>query len=162
MSAPGLFSTQRLFYREFTLYAHPAWLRVRAVENADLGLTSFVHRSVRANARRCRWPRNLPRSGSPLMISPRGRIARELHLGVTGPSACCAAKRRGLIPLLRPALDCLLEELFFLTPQLYELKDGAPNLISFQVERGLYIIPKVLERGYLAIGKQRLVFETAR
>jgi type IV secretory pathway VirB9-like protein len=47
-------------------------------------------------------------------------------------------------------------------PALYELKDGAPNLINFQVERGLYIIPKVLERGYLAIGKQRLVFETAR
>jgi type IV secretion system protein VirB9 len=47
-------------------------------------------------------------------------------------------------------------------PALYELRDGAPNLINFQVEHGLYIVPKVLERGYLAIGKQRLVFESAR
>jgi type IV secretory pathway VirB9-like protein len=47
-------------------------------------------------------------------------------------------------------------------PALYELKDGAPNLTNFQVEHGLYIVPKVMERGYLAIGKQRLVFDTAR
>jgi type IV secretion system protein VirB9 len=43
-------------------------------------------------------------------------------------------------------------------PSLYELRDETPNLVSFQVERGLYIVPKVLERGYLAIGKQRLFF----
>jgi type IV secretion system protein VirB9 len=43
-------------------------------------------------------------------------------------------------------------------PSLYELRDDAPNLVSFQVERGIYIVPKVLERGYLAIGKQRLFF----
>jgi type IV secretion system protein VirB9 len=43
-------------------------------------------------------------------------------------------------------------------PALYELRDDAPNLVSFHVERGLYIVPKVLERGYLAIGKQRLYF----
>ena len=33
----------------------------------------------------------------------------------------------------------------------------APNLVNFQVEHGVYIVPKVLERGYLAIGKQKLV-----
>jgi type IV secretion system protein VirB9 len=43
-------------------------------------------------------------------------------------------------------------------PSLYELRDDAPNLVSFQVERGVYIVPKVLERGYLAIGKQRFFF----
>jgi type IV secretory pathway VirB9-like protein len=46
-------------------------------------------------------------------------------------------------------------------PSLYELRDDAPNLVSFQVERGVYIVPKVLERGYLAIGKQRLYFAQA-
>jgi type IV secretion system protein VirB9 len=43
-------------------------------------------------------------------------------------------------------------------PSLYELRDDAPNLVPFQVEHGIYIVPKVLERGYLAIGKQRLFF----
>jgi type IV secretion system protein VirB9 len=47
-------------------------------------------------------------------------------------------------------------------PALYEVRDHAPNLINFQVENGLYIVPKVLESGYLAIGKQRLPFEMAR
>ena len=43
-------------------------------------------------------------------------------------------------------------------PALYELKDGAPNLISFQVENGVYVVPKVLDEGYLAIGKKKLAF----
>ena len=47
-------------------------------------------------------------------------------------------------------------------PSLYELRDNAPNLVNFQVENGVYIVPKVLERGYLAIGKRRFVFETGR
>ena len=52
-------------------------------------------------------------------------------------------------------------------PALYEVVDDgvngtAPNLVNFQVERGVYIAPKVLERGYLAIGKHRLAFEIDR
>jgi type IV secretory pathway VirB9-like protein len=43
-------------------------------------------------------------------------------------------------------------------PALYELKDGKPNLISFQVENGVYIAPKILDSGYLAIGKRKLNF----
>jgi type IV secretion system protein VirB9 len=43
-------------------------------------------------------------------------------------------------------------------PSLYEWRDEAPNLVPFQVEQGIYIVPKVLERGYLAIGKQRFFF----
>jgi hypothetical protein len=35
------------------------------------------------------------------------------------------------------------------TSALYELKDGAPNLINFQVERGLYIIPRCWSVRYL-------------
>lgn len=47
-------------------------------------------------------------------------------------------------------------------PALYEVRDGAPNLVNFQVEHGVYVVPKVLDRGYLAIGKQRLMFEAKR
>jgi type IV secretory pathway VirB9-like protein len=44
-------------------------------------------------------------------------------------------------------------------PALYEVRDGTPNLINFQVEHGVYVVPKVLESGYLAVGKQRLTFQ---
>jgi type IV secretion system protein VirB9 len=51
-------------------------------------------------------------------------------------------------------------------PALYEVvNDGrgtSPNLVNFQVEQGLYIVPKVLQRGYLAIGKDKLTFEIDR
>jgi type IV secretory pathway VirB9-like protein len=43
-------------------------------------------------------------------------------------------------------------------PALYELRDGRPNLVNFQVEQGVYIVPKILDRGYLAIGKQTFQF----
>jgi type IV secretion system protein VirB9 len=43
-------------------------------------------------------------------------------------------------------------------PALYELKDGKPNLISFQVENGVYIAPKIIDSGYLAVGKAKLTF----
>ena len=44
-------------------------------------------------------------------------------------------------------------------PALYEVRDGAPNLINFQVEHGVYVVPKILENGYLSIGKQTLAFQ---
>src|SRR5438552_2629537 len=47
-------------------------------------------------------------------------------------------------------------------PVLYEIRDGSPNLVNFHVEHGVYIVPKVLDHGYLAIGKQRLSFEKVR
>ena len=43
-------------------------------------------------------------------------------------------------------------------PALYELKDGNPNLISFQFENGVYIAPKIIDTGYLSIGKKKLPF----
>ena len=43
-------------------------------------------------------------------------------------------------------------------PALYEIKDGKPNLISFQVENGVYIAPKIIDSGYLTIGKKKLRF----
>jgi len=43
-------------------------------------------------------------------------------------------------------------------PALYEIKDGKPNLTNFQLENGVYIVPKILDAGYLAIGKKKLPF----
>jgi type IV secretory pathway VirB9-like protein len=44
-------------------------------------------------------------------------------------------------------------------PALYELKDGKPAIVNFQVREGTYVVPKVLDRGYLALGTQRFTFE---
>src|SRR6266436_566797 len=43
-------------------------------------------------------------------------------------------------------------------PALYEIKDGKPNLINFQLENGVYIVPKILNSGYLAVGNKKLSF----
>ena len=42
---------------------------------------------------------------------------------------------------------------------IYEEKDGKPDLISFQLKDGTYILPKVVDKGYLEIGKHRLEFQ---
>jgi len=44
-------------------------------------------------------------------------------------------------------------------PSLYEEKDGQPNLVNFEVRDGTYIVPKILDRGYLMLGKQRMNFD---
>jgi type IV secretion system protein VirB9 len=44
------------------------------------------------------------------------------------------------------------------TPALYEVKDKKPSLINFDYSNGLYTVPKELESGYLAIGKQKVEF----
>ncbi|MET0165162.1 MAG: TrbG/VirB9 family P-type conjugative transfer protein [Vicinamibacterales bacterium] len=44
-------------------------------------------------------------------------------------------------------------------PALYEMKDGKPSIVNFQVRQGTYVVPKVLDRGYLALGNQRFSFE---
>jgi type IV secretory pathway VirB9-like protein len=40
----------------------------------------------------------------------------------------------------------------------YEMRDGKPNLISYELNNGTYIIPKVMESGYVELGKKRLEF----
>ena len=40
----------------------------------------------------------------------------------------------------------------------YEVKDGKPDLITFQLKDGTYVIPTVVDHGYLEIGKHRLEF----
>ena len=43
-------------------------------------------------------------------------------------------------------------------PTIYELKDGKPNLINFDLANGVYVIPKIVDQGYLAVGKKKLTF----
>ena len=52
-------------------------------------------------------------------------------------------------------IKCNAEE----TPALYEIRDGKPNLIHFQYQNDTYIIPKIMDSGYLQIGKKRMSFE---
>jgi Conjugal transfer protein len=44
------------------------------------------------------------------------------------------------------------------TPTLYEIKDGKPNLVNFEYRDGEYVVGKILDRGYLTIGKEKLGF----
>lgn len=46
-------------------------------------------------------------------------------------------------------------------PALYELKDGRPSLVNYDYRDGVYIVSKILDRGYLAIGERRLPFDRA-
>jgi type IV secretory pathway VirB9-like protein len=43
-------------------------------------------------------------------------------------------------------------------PAIYETKDKKPNLVNFDFENGVYIVPKILDAGYLVIGKKRVMF----
>ncbi len=40
----------------------------------------------------------------------------------------------------------------------YELKDGKPDLINYDLREGTYIIPKVIDRGYVEVGKKHMDF----
>ena len=43
-------------------------------------------------------------------------------------------------------------------PALYEVQDGKPSLVNFQVQQRTYVVPKVLDEGYLALGKAHFAF----
>lgn len=43
-------------------------------------------------------------------------------------------------------------------PTLYEVKDGKPNLINFELQNGVYIVSKVLDSGYFTIGEKKFTF----
>lgn len=43
-------------------------------------------------------------------------------------------------------------------PSIYEMKDGKPSLIQYEFKDGRYTIPKILNDGYLRVGKSQLKF----
>jgi type IV secretory pathway VirB9-like protein len=67
-------------------------------------------------------------------------------------------KALGLQQIWRDDKFTYLRGHFQETPALYELKDGKGSLINFDFNAGLYTVPKQLENGYLAIGKQKVEF----
>jgi type IV secretion system protein VirB9 len=68
------------------------------------------------------------------------------------------AKELGLQQIWRDDKFTYLRGQFQETPALYELKHGKGSLINFDFNAGLYTVPKQLEYGYLAIGKQKVEF----
>ena len=40
----------------------------------------------------------------------------------------------------------------------YEMRDGKPNLINYELRNGTYIIPKVMDNGYVELGKKKMDF----
>ncbi|HEV2380781.1 MAG TPA: TrbG/VirB9 family P-type conjugative transfer protein [Terriglobia bacterium] len=43
-------------------------------------------------------------------------------------------------------------------PTIYEKKDNKPNVINFDFQNGVYIIPKIVDDGYLVVGKKKVTF----
>jgi type IV secretion system protein VirB9 len=70
-------------------------------------------------------------------------------------------KELGLQQIWRDDKFTYLRGVFQETPALYEVKDKKPSLINFDFNGGLYTVPKLLENGYLAIGKQKVEFHRA-
>jgi type IV secretory pathway VirB9-like protein len=40
----------------------------------------------------------------------------------------------------------------------YEVRDGAPNMVSYELRNGTYVIAKVLDNGYFEVGKKKMEF----
>jgi type IV secretory pathway VirB9-like protein len=40
----------------------------------------------------------------------------------------------------------------------YEMKDGKPNLVTYDLRGGTYIIPKVMDDGYVELGRKKMSF----
>jgi type IV secretory pathway VirB9-like protein len=41
---------------------------------------------------------------------------------------------------------------------IYEMRDGKPNVVTYQLENRTYVIPKVMDSGYVELGKKRMEF----
>ena len=86
----------------------------------------------------------------------RSHYPGSLHFDYSWDQA--KGKALGLQQIWRDDRFTYLRGQFQETPALYELKDGKGSLINFDFNAGLYIVPKELESGYLAIGKQKVEF----
>jgi type IV secretory pathway VirB9-like protein len=89
----------------------------------------------------------------------RSQYPASLHFDYSWDQA--KGKTLGLQQIWRDDRFTYLRGQFQETPALYELKDGKGSLINFDFNAGLYIVPKELESGYLAIGKQKMEFHRA-
>lgn len=86
----------------------------------------------------------------------RGQYPGTLHFDYTWDKS--KGKKLGLQEIWRDDKFTYLRGQFQETPALYEVKDKKPSLINFDFSNGLYTVPKELDNGYLAIGKQKVEF----
>jgi type IV secretion system protein VirB9 len=86
----------------------------------------------------------------------RSQYPGTLHFDYTWNQS--KGKTLGLRQIWRDDKFTYLRGQFQETPALYEVKDGKGSLINFDFNAGLYTVPKELEHGYLAIGKQKVEF----
>jgi type IV secretory pathway VirB9-like protein len=86
----------------------------------------------------------------------RSHYPGSLHFDYTWDKS--KGKELGLQAIWRDDKFTYLRGVFQETPALYEVKDKKPSLINFDFANGLYTVPKQLENGYLAIGKQKVEF----
>ena len=88
--------------------------------------------------------------------SYRSQYPGSLHFDYTWDKS--KGKALGLQEIWRDDKFTYLRGQFQETPALYEVKDKKPSLINFDFSNGLYTVPKELDNGYLAIGKQKVEF----
>jgi len=86
----------------------------------------------------------------------RSQYPGTLHFDYTWDKS--KGKELGLLEIWRDEKFTYLRGQFQETPALYEVKDKKPSLINFDFSNGLYTVPKELDNGYLAIGKQKVEF----
>lgn len=86
----------------------------------------------------------------------RSRYPGSLHFDYTWDKS--KGKELGLQAIWRDDKFTYLRGKFQETPALYEVKDKKPSLINSDFSNGLYTVPKQVENGYLAIGKQKVEF----
>jgi type IV secretory pathway VirB9-like protein len=89
----------------------------------------------------------------------RSRYPGSLHFDYTWDRS--KGKALGLQQIWRDDRFTYLRGQFQETPALYEVKDKESSLINFDFNAGLYTVPKQLDNGYLAIGKQKVEFHRA-
>jgi type IV secretory pathway VirB9-like protein len=88
--------------------------------------------------------------------SYRSQYPGSLHFDYTWDKS--KGKELGLQAIWRDDKFTYLRGQFQETPALYEVKDKKLSLINFDFSNGLYTVPKELDNGYLAIGKQKVEF----
>lgn len=86
----------------------------------------------------------------------RSQYPGTLHFDYTWDKS--KGKELGLQQIWRDDKFTYLRGQFQETPALYEVKDKRPSLINFDFSNGLYTVPKELDNGYLAIGKEKVEF----
>ena len=98
----------------------PEWLHVQSLNQAIPGLV--LRRSLGAGEREALALAIEARAKRILLDDlPARVIARTLNLSVTGTvGVLLVAKRRSLIPRVRPILDALVSASFFISPGLYD------------------------------------------